>query len=227
MNTINKRVKERGKSMKLQNQQTILFLGDSITDANRARPVAEGNIDDMGESYVSLVYAMMFAKYPELDLNFINAGISGDQVVQLQQRFQEDVLDFDPDWLFILIGVNDVWRYFTRPFNKEIHISREKYKNTLIELVNKAKDKGTNIVLLSPFFIYDNKQDKMGKMVNEYGDLMKEVSEECEVDFIDIQKAFDDALQHKSHQLMSNDRVHPNKCGHMVIAKSIVDYLEK
>jgi lysophospholipase L1-like esterase len=213
--------------MKLQNGQTILFLGDSITDANRVRPVAQGNIDDMGESYVSLIYAMMFAKYPQLSLNFINAGISGNQTIDLQKRYQEDVLNYNPDWLFILIGVNDVWRHFTRPHNKEIHVSREKYKSILTELVNKAKEKRTNIVLLSPFFIYDNnKEDKMGKMVNEYGDIMKEVSVECEVDFIDIQKEFDDALKYKNHQLMSNDRVHPNKCGHMIIAKSIVDYLE-
>lgn len=214
--------------MKLQNRQTVLFLGDSITDANRARPVAQGNIDDMGESYVSLVYSLMFAKYPELSLNFINAGISGDQTIDLEKRYQEDVLNYNPDWLFIMIGVNDVWRHFSRPYNKEIHVSREKYKSILTELVNKAKEKDANIVLISPFFIYDNNNgDKMGKMVTEYADIMKEVSVECDVAFIDIQKAFDDALIHQSHQLMSNDRVHPNKCGHMIIAQSIMDYLEK
>ena len=63
--------------MKLTRNMKLVFQGDSITDAGRAQPIAEGIFDPMGRGYVNLVDALLNARYPELNLHVVNVGISG------------------------------------------------------------------------------------------------------------------------------------------------------
>ena len=49
-------------------------------------------------------------KYPNYDLKILNRGISGDKVIDLKKRWEEDCLELNPDVVSILIGINDVWR---------------------------------------------------------------------------------------------------------------------
>jgi lysophospholipase L1-like esterase len=58
----------------LKFDQTILFIGDSITDAGRL----EAAYRPFGYGYVHFVAYHLLAKYPEHNLNIINTGISGD-----------------------------------------------------------------------------------------------------------------------------------------------------
>src|SRR4051812_26396774 len=92
----------------------IVMIGDSITDCERKRPVGEGKNDALGKGYVSLVHAMLHARYPELALRVVNMGIGGNTTRDLKQRWETDVLDLKPDWISIMIGINDVWRQFDR-----------------------------------------------------------------------------------------------------------------
>ncbi len=84
---------------------TILFQGDSITDGNRGRSPDPNHI--LGHGYVFIIAAKYGAAFPERNLNFMNRGVSGNTVADLAQRWQQDTLDFKPDLLSILIGVND------------------------------------------------------------------------------------------------------------------------
>ncbi|MDR1565870.1 MAG: GDSL-type esterase/lipase family protein [Treponema sp.] len=102
--------------------QKILFIGDSITDFNRKRPVGEGLFEGIGRSYVALVDALLRTGYPELKPRLVNMGNSGDRVRELKKRWQTDVLDLKPDWVSVLIGVNDVWRQFDSPLMTEEHV---------------------------------------------------------------------------------------------------------
>src|SRR5579864_9473297 len=83
----------------------ILFQGDSITDGNRGRKEDPNHI--LGHSYVFIVAAKYGASCAELNLTFLNRGISGNKVSDLEKRWQTDTLDLKPDLLSILIGVND------------------------------------------------------------------------------------------------------------------------
>ncbi len=86
----------------------ILFQGDSITDGNRGRSADPNHI--LGHGYVFIIAAKYGAAFPDLKLDFINRGVSGNTVLDLEKRWQKDTLDLKPDVLSILIGVNDSGR---------------------------------------------------------------------------------------------------------------------
>ena len=85
----------------------LLLIGDSITDCGRARPVAEGN--EVGNGYVSQINALLGALYPADGIRVFNMGVNGNTVRDLKARWRKDVLDQQPEWLVIFIGINDVY----------------------------------------------------------------------------------------------------------------------
>ena len=121
--------------MKIGSGQTLLFQGDSITDAGRGRPVGEGT--KLGGGYPGQVNALLSASYPALKIQVLNAGISGNRVTDLQRRWQSDVLDLKPDWLSVMIGTNDVWRQFDRP-NMDDQVLPERFETIYRQLLTIA-----------------------------------------------------------------------------------------
>ena len=92
--------------MIFQPHQKLLFIGDSITDCGRRQePHAP-----YGSGYVHLARAFLLARYPELQLEIVNRGISGNTVRDLAARWEQDVIAERPDWLSVKIGINDAWR---------------------------------------------------------------------------------------------------------------------
>lgn len=87
----------------------LIFIGDSITDCGRSKPYAEGR-GALGSGYVSLINAHLEAFHSKLMIRVINAGISGNTVRDLKGRWDADVFEHKPDWVSIMIGINDVWR---------------------------------------------------------------------------------------------------------------------
>src|SRR5690606_37917688 len=135
--------------MKLAPHSKLVFIGDSITDCERARPIGEGLFGAVGKSYVSLVEGFLGAIHPAHAIRVVNMGTSGNTVRDLKARWQTDVLDLKPDWLSIMIGVNDVWRQFDLPRQTEIHVSPEVYEKTLNELVRKTRPKLQGLIMMS------------------------------------------------------------------------------
>ena len=88
-------------------------------------------------------------------------GIGGNTVRDLQARWQTDVLDLNPDWLTVMIGINDVWRRFDQPAIPESHVSLEEYEQTLEELVRSALPGLEGLVIMTPFYLEPNDQDRM------------------------------------------------------------------
>ncbi|MBQ9920892.1 MAG: lysophospholipase, partial [Clostridia bacterium] len=86
----------------------ILFQGDSITDAGRARD----NDINLGTGYPMLVKATLGFEEPG-KYEFFNRGISGNRVVDLYARIKNDIINLKPDVMSILIGVNDVWHEYS------------------------------------------------------------------------------------------------------------------
>ena len=73
----------------------ILFQGDSITDGNRGRSADPNHI--LGHGYVFIIAAKYGAAFPDLKLDFLNRGVSGNTVLDLEKRWQKDALDLKPD----------------------------------------------------------------------------------------------------------------------------------
>jgi lysophospholipase L1-like esterase len=209
--------------MKIAPHSKLLFIGDSITDCERARPVGEGLFGALGKGYVSLVEGLLAAINPAGAIRVVNMGSSGNTVLDLKARWSTDVLDLKPDWLVVMIGVNDVWRQFDLPRQTEIHVSPEVYARTLDELVAATKSKVTGLVLLSPFYIEPNPADAMRARMDEYGMIVKKTAAKHHALFIDTQAAFNAALQHMHANNLAWDRVHPNNIGHAIIARAFLN----
>ena len=96
--------------MKIENGEKLLFIGDSVTDDNRARPVGEGNNAALGNGFVRLIDAYLAAEYPERNIHVVNMGVSGNTSRDLVERWDRDVTAQNPDWVVLCIGFNDVWR---------------------------------------------------------------------------------------------------------------------
>ena len=137
----------------------ILFIGDSITDGNwgsgDGKPSSERTLWDMnhiyGHRFMYLCASHYLGEYPQYEYEFFNRGISGNSLYDLEKRWQEDVLDINPDVLSILVGINDINRYLhgdrTSPFDFDAW--DKKYR----ELLDRTRQENPNlkIVLASPF----------------------------------------------------------------------------
>ncbi|SDO30303.1 Lysophospholipase L1 [Paenibacillus sp. yr247] len=212
--------------MKLEKNTKLVMIGDSVTDCERTKPVGEGLFGAIGKGYVSIVDGLLNASYPELQIRTVNMGNSGNTVLDLKARWQTDVLDLKPDWLSIMIGINDVWRHFDLPLQKEIQVGSETYEKTLRELVTQTRSHVKGIVLMSPFYIEPNPQDAMRSKMDQYGEVVKKIAEETGSIFVDTQAAFEPVLQVYYPAYLAWDRVHPNHVGHTVLANAFLKAID-
>jgi lysophospholipase L1-like esterase len=201
----------------------LLFIGDSITDCDRARPIGEGNLGEkLGTGYVHLVDALLTATVPDHPYRCVNMGVSGDTVRELKRRWQTDVVALQPDALVIMIGINDVWRHFDRPLNREAQISHQEYRETLDELVRNCGVAPPSITLMAPYFIEPDRTEPMRRRMDEFGNILRELAGLHAATFVDTQQAFDAVLRHVHPMRLANDRVHPNWAGHVIIARAFI-----
>ncbi len=212
--------------MLLRKNEKLVMIGDSVTDFGRARPVGEGLFNAHGTGYPALVDALLRSAYPELNLRTVNMGTDGDNVLNLKARWQTDVLDLKPDWVSILIGINDVWRQFDLPHMPETHVPPEKYERTLDELVTETLPRVRGIVLMTPYYMEPNPQDAMRARMDEYGAIVKKVAERHGLKCVDLQERFNRLFEHVHSASIAWDRVHPNMTGHMLIARALLEALE-
>ncbi len=209
--------------MKIAPHSKLVFIGDSITDCERARPVGEGLFGAVGKGYVALVDGLLGAIHPGHAIRVVNMGTSGHTVVDLRARWQTDALDLRPDWLAVMIGVNDVWRQFDLPRQTELHVLPDVYARTLEELIAPTRPKVKGLVVMSPFYIEPNRADATRSRMDEYGAIAKGIAAKHDALFVDVQAAFDRVLPHMHANAIAWDRVHPNHIGHAVIARAFLN----
>ncbi len=208
--------------MLFEKGQTILFIGDSISDYERKRPVGEGLFDAWGKSYVANAASLMCCMYPELGLRIINMGISGNQVRDLDARWQTDVMDHHPDWVSVLIGINDVWRQFDSPAQKEQHVPLDEFEATYENLIHQTLPHVKGMILMTPYFMEPNKLDPMRARMDEYGEIVKELAAKYNLICVDLQAGWDRLFEHMHPANIAWDRIHPNQIGCMYIAKQFL-----
>lgn len=205
--------------MRLEANDKLVMIGDSITDCGRSKPAGEGLFDPYGNGYVNMVKAFLEAGHPELAIRVVNKGISGNTVRDLKARWQEDVLDLKPDWLSIMIGINDVWRHFDSPKMTEIHVGIDEYGGTLEELVSTTLPDLKGLILATPYFIEPNRDDPMRIKMDAYGTVVRDLAEKHDAVLVDTQAGFDRMLEHMHPMAIAWDRVHPNSSGHALLAQ--------
>ena len=210
--------------MKIAKNDRVVMIGDSVTDCGRVYPIGEDH--QLGNGYVALFSAMLDSRHPELAARVTNMGINGHTVRDLKARWQTDVLDLSPDWVTIMIGINDVWRQFDHPKQKETHVLPDEYERTLEELVRATLPHVKGIVLLPPTYMNTNATDAMRMRRDEYAQIVRNIAQRTGCMLADAQGEFD-RVYSVIHPIAANpDYVHPDFTGHLMIAEEIYRTLE-
>lgn len=212
--------------MKIQPNAKLLMIGDSITDCGRVRPIAEATGDALGTGYVSLINACLMAASPQARIRIVNMGVNGNTVRDLAARWSSDVIALHPDWVSIMIGINDVWRQFDTRLQIEEHISLDEYAQTLETLIRTTQPQLSGLVLMTPYFIEPNRADPMRAMMDKYGAVVRELAERYQAVLVDTQAAFDSVLAELHPMALAGDRIHPNLTGHMILARAFLKVME-
>ena len=138
--------------MLFEKNDRILFIGDSIGDYDRWHPVGE-SADGWGTSYVADVAQMLQSTYPEYRLRIMNVCTSGHQTRDLLERWEKDVLNNKPDWVCMMIGINDVWRIYDCPDRPEMGVGIADYEKNLEKMIAETLPKVKGMVLMTPYFM--------------------------------------------------------------------------
>jgi lysophospholipase L1-like esterase len=200
----------------------IVFIGDSITDSGRAYPAVENNPEAIGNGYVSLIDAIVTASNPTERLNIVNVGEANNTVSDLAERWERDVMAWYPEWLSILIGINDVWRSIDFISGGETQVSLEEFSTTLRDLVSRTKSGLQGLMLMTPYYIQSDHSDPMRVMMDNYSDAVREIAKEQGVILVDTQAAFDRVLRIRDAKSLADDHIHCNLVGHMVLAHAFL-----
>ncbi|KIQ61565.1 GDSL family lipase [Kitasatospora griseola] len=120
---------------------TVLFQGDSITDAGRDRTCP----DDLGHGYAAIVAAGLGD-----DFTVLNRGVAGDRVTDLYERWDTDTLAHRPQLVSLLIGVNDTWRRYDSGLAGPVDAWEDQYRHLLTRLHEHC---APLLVLIEPFLV--------------------------------------------------------------------------
>ena len=208
--------------MILENMDRIVFAGDSVTDMGSVNPVGEGLFDNVGRSYVRIIENMLAVYYPEIKVRVTNSGISGNTSRDLLARFDRDVVELNPDWVSICIGINDVWRQFDSPAITDSHVLPDEYEKNVENMIMQVKDKVKGIFILSPYIIEPNKEDWMRKRMDEYVEISKKLADKHQCVFVDFQKMYEDYCRIRHSAYIAWDRIHPNQIGATLMAREFL-----
>ena len=192
----------------------ILFQGDSITDGNRGRSADPNHI--LGHGYCFIIAAQYGAQFPEKKLTFMNRGISGNTVSNLQARWQKDTLDLKPDVLSILIGINDGRK-----------VPLEQYEQVYDKLLTETKAALPNIkfVLCEPFYLPKGghvESDARDQDVKKRQVIVAKLAEKHHAALVKLQQVFDEACKRAPAEYWIWDSVHPTYSGHQLMADAWV-----
>ncbi|MBF6059342.1 GDSL family lipase [Nocardia terpenica] len=124
---------------------TVMFTGDSITDARWLDEEHDGFV------YPRLVESEWGFRHPDRVVNWLNSAIAGSKVTDLEARWQTDVLDTRPDVVSILAGVNDVGWHSIDPDGYPI--SAQEYAAGYDRLLAPLAESGAELILIEPFLL--------------------------------------------------------------------------
>lgn len=207
----------------IHDHTTILFQGDSITDANRERePGAANNNAALGQGYPNLIAAELLGNAPKAGYTIYNRGISGNRIVDLFARIRIDTINLKPDLLSVLIGVNDTWHN-----NRNNGVPVPKYELVYRMFLAEIREHlpSVQFVLCEPFVLH------CGVVANEWPaswieemdqrrTIVRTLADDFSATFVPFQSAFDEAVKAAPPEHWAADGVHPSLPGHQVMAKA-------
>lgn len=206
-----------------QDGQRVLFIGDSITDCGR-----RDTAPPLGQGYVKFLHDLIVGGWPERKLTWVNQGIGGNTILDLQGRWEQDVIGETPDWLCVKIGINDLHRHLAGvPEGVSGGRFRQAYEDILTQAATKIKPQ---LVLITPFYISvdrdgESPQSAVLELLPEYLGVVEEMGAKYGARLVRLQPMFERQLRYRPAATFCPEPVHPNATGHLLIAQEVLRVL--
>ncbi|MHC4855815.1 MAG: SGNH/GDSL hydrolase family protein [Planctomycetota bacterium] len=205
------------KRIEFEQNQTLLFIGDSITDCGRRElPYAP-----LGSGYVYFAANFLQATLPHLNLNIQNRGIGGDNTRDLKSRWKTDCIDLKPDIVSVMIGINDLWRkYGETPESQKRHVGPDEYGANLRNMLAQLQDTcGPQLILMEPFMFCDDAANPMLADLPAYIDIVHKTADEFGALLVPLHTNYTHLRNKRPADQWADDTVHPAPWAHAWIAK--------
>ena len=237
---ITKLFDEKQKNLSGAKPITIAFIGDSVTqgcfECYLTSPTTLDTVFDYKSAYSTRVREILNILYPNVQVNIINAGVSGDSAHVGVKRLERDVLSMNPDLVVVSYGLND---------SASGIVNIDRYANALSEIFTKLKERDTEVIFLTQNYMNttisphlkdelfinlaksfkDNVQNN--GTLEKYFDKAKELCKEYDVkvcDLYSIWKQMDNAGVCVT-ELLANKLNHPIREFHYYIAIKLIEQM--
>lgn len=209
------------KRIDFQPEQTLLFIGDSITDACRHElPYAP-----LGCGYVNFASNFLLAERPDLNLTIENRGIGGDTTRDLKERWKTDCLDISPDIVSVMIGINDLWCKYGESFEtQQMHVVPDEYEANYLQMLTLLRQEcNSQLILMEPYMFCDNPDNPMLSNLNAYIKIVHTLAGEFDALLVPVHTNYMELKDKRPAEQWAEDTVHPSPWAHAWIAKQWLD----
>ena len=197
----------------------IVFIGDSITDCERDRT----DENSLGNGFVKILSDKLRPIYPDMDIQLINKGISGNEVCDVLARVNKDVIDLKPDTAVIMIGINNVLHQYK--YGKQLDLKQ--FERDFTELLGKIKDAGITLIVLEPFLMPAPDKLRMRPLFNKELEIIHRVAVDIADEFVAYDEMFNGLSESIRYTEYSMDGVHPTHRGSRLIADTVIKAIRK
>ena len=199
---------------------TLLFQGDSITNAGRDHKNREPNsAAALGKGYAFMAASQLMLDHGEQAFKIYNRGVSGHKVFQLAKRWQKDCLDLKPNVVSILIGVNDIWHRLMGRYDGSVETYRQDYL-ALAERTKQALPE-VKLVICQPFTLKVGAvDDSWFPLFDEYKAAAREVADKFGDAWVPFDTLLNQAAKIAPAKTWVRDGVHPSPHGTALMANA-------
>lgn len=185
----------------------VLFDGDSVTDCGRDRQDRHGLSG----------YNDKIARYAQnAGVEFFNRGISGARSKDLLARIESDLQDTKPDFVSILIGINDTWRRY----DENDPTTALAYEQNIREILKTVRAFGAKIIIMEPFLLPTLEKFQIFREdLNFKIDAARKAAREFADAYVPLDGLFAEEVLFTEPGLLSFDSVHPTELGNEKIAR--------
>ena len=185
--------------------KVTVFIGDSVTDCGRLLdpPYGDG-------------YVYNIAQSGRLKGEIINVGISGHRMIDLENRWDTDVLAHKPTLVSVAIGINDMWRRYDSNDPTSVEDFEEGYRRVLTAT---TVDCNPDLVLCEPFLL--SVREEMNSWREDLDPkiaVVHAMAAEFGATLVRFDQRLNDVAQEMSMLELAEDGVHPSKLGHQIMA---------
>ena len=191
--------------------KTLLFLGDSITDCNHYF-----DPENLGYGYVRMIEKQI--NTPDKNYQVQNFGNDGFTVPALRRLWQRKGLNLKPDFITILIGINDLAVIKNTGVTPSVGLAqfREQYQ-ALIEDIRLMTD--CPILLMEPFIFphpaeYANWESELHQM----NKLIRQLAFDNGLFFLPLWEDLLSTAQKEGFSEITTDGIHLTAEGHKILA---------